>query len=109
MQTTKLQDLMRAATSLTQAGKLQEATQNIQQMLKQAAGGAGLGNLGTGLADVGTAASPARPASDTVLDGYVFEVNGDSATPADATGECRWWSCCTAARRTRTTSPPAPA
>jgi hypothetical protein len=60
MQTTKLQDLMRAATSLTQAGKLQEATQNIQQMLKQAAGGAGLGNLGTGLADVGTAAR--RPA-----------------------------------------------
>jgi poly(hydroxyalkanoate) depolymerase family esterase len=92
MQTTTLQDLMRAATSLTQAGKLQEATQNIQQMLKQAAGGANLGNLGTGLAEVGTAASPARPASDTILDGYVFEVNDDPATvvPADATGEDRF-------------------
>jgi len=86
MQTTKLQDLMRAATRMTQTGNLQEATQNIQQMLKQAAGAAGMGNLAAGFPDLGTATAPVRPASasDTVLDGCVFELNGDPATVAPA-------------------------
>ncbi|MEQ1685050.1 MAG: PHB depolymerase family esterase [Burkholderiaceae bacterium] len=60
-----LQDLMRSATRLTQAGRLNEATAAIQRALRGAA----------------PAATPARPESSAeVLDGCVFEVE----TPAPA-------------------------
>jgi poly(hydroxyalkanoate) depolymerase family esterase len=61
-----LQDLMRSATKLTQAGRLSEATEAIQRALR-----------GTG--GLATAAWP--QASAEVLDGCVFEVD----TPAPAT------------------------
>jgi poly(hydroxyalkanoate) depolymerase family esterase len=62
-----LQDLMRSATKLTQAGRLNEATAAIQRALRGAA----------------SVATPAQPqASAMVLDGCVFEV--DAAAPAAA-------------------------
>ena len=61
-----LQDLMRSATKLTQAGRLSEATEAIQRALR---GGEG------------AVATPSRPESSAmVLDGCVFEV--DAAPPA---------------------------
>ena len=60
-----LQDLMRSATRLTQAGRLNDATAAIQRALR---GGAAV-------------ATPSRPESSAmVLDGCVFEV--DAAPPA---------------------------
>jgi len=65
-----LQDLMRSATKLTQAGRLNEATEAIQRALRGA----------------GAVATPARPqAPAMVLDGCVFEVNGAATTAAPVT------------------------
>lgn len=62
-----LQDLMRSATKLTQAGRLNDATEAIQRALRGA----------------GAVATPARPESSAmVLDGCVFEV--EAAPPATA-------------------------
>ena len=62
-----LQELMRSATKLTQAGRLNEATAAIQHALRGA----------------GAVAPPARPETAAmVLDGCVFEV--DTAAPAVA-------------------------
>jgi poly(hydroxyalkanoate) depolymerase family esterase len=65
-----LQDLMRSATKLTQAGRLNEATETIQRALR----GAGA---------LATAHRP--PASAEVLDGCVFEVDAPTAAAAPST------------------------
>lgn len=69
-----LQDLMRSATRLTQAGRLNEATEAIQRALRGA----------------GAVATPAGPeGSAMVLDGCVFEVDDAPATAAPATAPPR--------------------
>ena len=70
-----LQNLMRQATQLTQAGRLTEATAAIQRALS------GKGNVYDVVADQ---EMPVKPApSAMILDGCVFEV-ADAATAADA-------------------------
>ena len=68
-----LQDLMRTAARLTQAGRLNEATEAIQRALSGAAAGA----------EALPASGSVRPAAAaTVIDGCVFEV--DTPAPAAA-------------------------
>ena len=80
-----LQDLMREATRLTQAGRLNEATQAIQRALSGAAGTSAVPRRTNSYAGAtGSRASAAvrTAASPLVLDGCVFEV--DARTPAAA-------------------------
>ena len=68
-----LQDLMRTATRLTQAGRLNEVTEAIQRALSGAAAGA----------EALPASGSVRPAAAaTVIDGCVFEL--DTPAPAAA-------------------------
>ena len=70
------QDLMREATQLTQAGRLNEATAAIQRALSGAAAAVA----------VPLGGAPARgAASSMILDGCVFELATPAAAPAAAT------------------------
>ncbi|WP_428422370.1 extracellular catalytic domain type 1 short-chain-length polyhydroxyalkanoate depolymerase [Methylibium sp.] len=81
-----LQNLMRAAARLTQAGRLNEATQALQRALRGAAGADAMrpatARTGTpGMPAAGTAAPEAEP---LVIDGCVFEMDAPAAAAASA-------------------------
>ncbi|WP_296446426.1 alpha/beta hydrolase family esterase [Rhodoferax sp. UBA5149] len=78
-----LQELMRAATRLTHAGRLNEATQAIQRALGGAAGAGAAPratNAHAGATDLGASWNVAPTTQPLVLDGCVFEV--DARAPA---------------------------
>ncbi len=82
-----LQDLMRNATQLTQAGRLNEATQTIQRMLRGAEASNGSPDAENPWRQYKPLDVPAMvlpKASPIVLDGCVFEVNARTSTPAPA-------------------------
>ena len=80
------QDLMREATRLTQAGRLNEATAAIQRALSGAAGGDAVPphrtNSHAGATGIHASGAVIPEASPLVLDGCVFEV--DARSPASA-------------------------
>ena len=91
MPSPSLQELMRAAAQLTQAGQLGKATQDIQRMLQQAserAGAAGTASSfpwpGAPLSDMPDIHGAPKATDANVLDGCVFETSGDIATRAEA-------------------------
>jgi poly(hydroxyalkanoate) depolymerase family esterase len=84
-----LQNLMRAATRMTQTGRLTEATEAIRRALNGAAAGRGPAASNAAAADV-----PATPASGLILDGCVFEVAPPPPAAAQAPAvdavQARW-------------------
>jgi poly(hydroxyalkanoate) depolymerase family esterase len=73
-----LQQLMRTATQLTRAGRLNEATEAIQRVLRGAAGAGAApdpASAWTGARPIYVPGDVTAPASPLILDGCVFEVD----------------------------------